>query len=485
MLKPCFLFAIGIMVVLSSCQTDDNTALAPECRKVAFSIVDAGSRAEIDKDGNLSFTVGDTIALYSQGLLNDMAGAKAVVADDGKTIALDGDYTYAGENEATFHAFYPSKAAKNENTAQLTVETDQTGDAYAASYLLYCTTSGNATSGRVALTFHHAMAMVKVEVNEANDVESVKLLNVLPQATLTLNGGDALAGSEACTVKAKGEVSDITMHRVDDSTFQAMVPPQTLTSENQIEVLIGNDAYTFKPEENIVLTSGHIYKITLTPSTGSYEFVFPANSLIPEITSETEFKSTTCNLPQSNGNDWKRGTWYWNITYAKDISLLSDGGGFTGTFLYNNIHSSHGYRFPCLIYFSPQKFEIIENKYTLKFDVLSETPGKIGLAIYGKKNSTDNFYYHATDEENGLDSKVDYIEYETSNDLAHIEVTIDPNEGSTNYTVTEIQTSPNSDTIKYYGDNTNKINDCILVFYNAFTFQATYTIKNITLTPNE
>lgn len=462
---PRLFIALVILTGLSSCQHDDNPVFATDGHKVALSIAEDNSRSSVDASGNIAFADGDEIVLYSQGLAYEMNGAYARVTHT-STIALDGDYAYSGDNPATFHAFYPAEASVDANTALLTVHPDQSDDGYARSYLLYSVASGTAADGCVSLTFRHAMAMVKVNIKEATDAKDVRLLHIKPQAEISLTPNGALSES---IVTPGGEPCDVTMHRAQDGTFQAMVPPQVLSAETPIEVVIGEDKYTFTPESEVALTSGHICHIALTPSNDSPEFTFPENSLIPEITENTNISRTTSS---AISYDYKPGIWYQNTSCASSLSPLTEGGGFQCEF---KVISYKGYYLRSGVIFLSE-FTLAKDKtYTLRFQVSSDTESKIGVAIYGR-NGMDTFFYHATSTEGNtnLDSKESDMEFSTTSELKQIEIMIDPNYGTSEYSV---GTS--------YKENLDGYGECLFVFYQAVKSAShIYTIKNITLTPN-
>ncbi len=457
-------------MLLSSCHTEDNNmGLTSYCNKVTFALSDPASRATIDDGGTFAFSLNDQISLYSSGLVEDMTGVIATVtADNGLTFS--GVYTYDGNNPATFYAVYPANAANDANTASLTVKTDQSEDGYLSSHFLWCKTEGN--SPRISLTFSHAMAMIRVSVPEG--ATNVKLTSVLPTAIISFSEGEIVAGGETCA---------ITMHKISDTVYQALVPPQTLVANNfTIEVTIESDTYCYTLGEETTLTAGHVCKFTLDMGSdgSSDEFVFPENSLIQPIVAAPTKISGSCSTPYYN-DKWTQGKWYYFSYNATTFTCLSEeGGGFKGSFNYNKYYNANGYEYPCVGIWSEETFDLTDTSaicYTLSYDVQSEKDGVLGVAVFGFTGST-RFFYHALTTNDGvdLDSKYDYLHHTTTTSWKHVEVIIDPSCGTPIY----------KNYINFV-QNEDKINNCVLVFYSAHTTNEPiyYSIKNIIIVPKE
>lgn len=261
MKKHFILAAMAVAAIFAGCSNENEENLMPnEGAPVNFVIDGPVTRTTTDAtSGVTSFVEGDKIAIYSNGLLNDMAGAVFTVGGGG---ALTGDasYTFNGVDGAFFYAYYPTTATGSVNNVAFTVAADQSAaNALDTSDFMTATTSvPEAKADAIPLAFKHRLTLVKVALSgiTANKVE---INNVMPTATWTYSD-DAVATS--------GEATTIRMG-LKGSEYWAVIPAQTVNTGTVLFTITANDGkvYTYTPTvDNITFNEGTRKKFTLAIS---------------------------------------------------------------------------------------------------------------------------------------------------------------------------------------------------------------------------
>ena len=157
---------------------------------------------------------------------------------------------------------------------------------YEASDFLYASALHvPALTGRVTLMYNHIMAGIKVELVEGDGFsdkdwksldKQVAIENVNRHCEINLTDG---------SVKPIGESdSEIVMGINSDGTYRAVVVPQTVTSDTDIQVAIEGQTYRLKMPENTALLSGKLYHFKITVNRrlgGDYELMLTDNQICP------------------------------------------------------------------------------------------------------------------------------------------------------------------------------------------------------------
>lgn len=151
-----------------------------------------------------------------------------------------------GGTKLDFYAYYPYAASANPMEITFGVPADQSGSGFDGSVLLAAKTTGKAAGAPVSLAFAHKMAIVEFtldndsEMFDIDDNIRVTLRDMRRGATLSL--GEE-SGPEL--ISLSGETTDITMYRVmgvEEFTFRAFVPAQTIATGAQLFRVTGGEA---------------------------------------------------------------------------------------------------------------------------------------------------------------------------------------------------------------------------------------------------
>lgn len=260
MKKHFILAAMAVAAIFAGCSNENEENLMPnEGAPVNFVIDGPVTRTTTDADGLTSFVEGDKIAIYSNGLLNDMEGAEFTVGSGG---ALTGDasYTFNGLSGANFYAYYPIAAAGNASTATFTIATDQSvANALDTSDFMTATNNVNAaTPDPISLSFKHRLTLVKVALSGIT-ASAVEINNVKPTATWTYSGNAVTTSGEATTIKMGKNGNE----------YWAVIPAQTVNTGTVLFTITadGGKVYTYTPTvDNITFNEGTRKKFTLAIS---------------------------------------------------------------------------------------------------------------------------------------------------------------------------------------------------------------------------
>lgn len=145
------------------------------------------------------------------------------------------------------YAFYPySKKVNDVVDYSFSVQTDQSTDwGYTHSDFLFASALDvTASESPIAMQFAHKMSNVVVNLEKGENFEGtipaeaeVYLLSTVPQAVIDLSTGDAAKDHY-------GAVAAIRCQQVNNTRYQAIVVPQSLTSRRPlVEVVIGEVSY--------------------------------------------------------------------------------------------------------------------------------------------------------------------------------------------------------------------------------------------------
>lgn len=261
MKKHFILAAMAVAAIFAGCSNENEENLMPsEGAPVNFVIDGPVTRTTTNTTtGVTSFVEGDKIAIYSNGLLNDMTGAVFTVGGGG-ALTAEGSYAFNGMSGANFNAYYPTTAKGSATNVAFTVAADQSAEgAFGASdFMTAKKTVGAATADPISLSFAHRLTLVKVALSGIT-ASKVEINNVQPTATWTYST-DAVATS--------GNATTITMG-LNNSEYWAVIPAQTVNTGTVLFTITANDGkvYTYTPTvDNITFNEGTRKKFTLAIS---------------------------------------------------------------------------------------------------------------------------------------------------------------------------------------------------------------------------
>lgn len=242
MKKQSIFLGISVLLgVFASCSQDYESEELQSNREVVFNTVVSQTRTVTD--GKIATFVPD-----------DQIGIFGIKRGGTKMYNQNVPYTYTSENEWTakpaitfpitgdavdFYAYYPYGSYES-TTFEFTVLADQSADnGYALSDLLLSKNTTSQTSDKsIELQFTHAMAMVEVKpvLSEGSDIEiqTVKLTAVRA-ATVDL-------AKQTAAVKTNVQAEEVTLLKVADGVYRAVVPVQTL--KGRVLEFVGIDKAT-------------------------------------------------------------------------------------------------------------------------------------------------------------------------------------------------------------------------------------------------
>lgn len=261
------------LALLASCTSDDlPEAVNQEIRLRSSISVEQQSRAASDLLTSY-FDNGDQIdvkiseqttddALYSLLYTTESDGklSDPVNANNGESVT---PYYPASGNGVNIYAVYPSTATSGD----FTVESDQTDDDnYKASDLMYAHTSSQATTDAITLSFAHQLSKVTItlEADETSittadlDGAVVKLINVSTYVPVTID-------KSALTLGTATNTSNVKVFKVAGSnlTGSCIVPPQTLSSTQFAQVIIGYKSFIATLSSAPTWDKGMAYSYTI------------------------------------------------------------------------------------------------------------------------------------------------------------------------------------------------------------------------------
>lgn len=258
MKKHFILAAMAVAAIFAGCSNENEENLMPnEGAPVNFVIDGPVTRTTTTPGGVTSFVEGDKIAIYSDGLLNEMTGAVFTVGGGG---ALTGDasYSYDGMSGASFYAYYPTAATGSATNAVFTVATDQSAEgAFGASdFMTAKKTVDAATADAISLSFAHRLTLVKVALSGIT-ASKVEINNVQPTATWTYSSDAVVTSGTATTIKM-GKYGN---------EYWAVIPAQTVNTGTVLFTITADGkTYTYTPASNITFNEGTRKKFTLAIS---------------------------------------------------------------------------------------------------------------------------------------------------------------------------------------------------------------------------
>ena len=265
------------MIAMAACVKEQNNTVVPGSDVICLS-TSIGDLTRSTLTGgeaqNVQFVAGKEIFVeaYKAGAdVTYTTGIYTTAAEGAMTGSL---YYPADLSNIDICAFYP--AAVNSATTSFTVGSTQSSVAeYQVNDLMYATKLENKAKGTIhALTFHHALAKVVVNIvhgNEvtADDIEafvtSVKINNTKPTAEF------AIAAGAPGAITASGEAADIEIVGTTKASQAGIVVPQTVPAGAFITVVYNGNNYVYNLAAEQAFAPGYVYTYTLTLSTAGIE----------------------------------------------------------------------------------------------------------------------------------------------------------------------------------------------------------------------
>lgn len=402
MKKHFILAAMAVAAIFASCSNENEENLMPgEGAPVNFVIDGPVTRTTTDAtSGVTSFVEGDKIAIYSDGLQNEMAGAVFTVGGGG---ALTGNasYSFNGLSGANFYAYYPETAKGDAASAEFTVATDQSvANALDTSDFMTATNNvGAAIPDPISLSFKHRLTLVKVALSGIT-ASKVEINNVKPTATWTYATDLVATSGEATTIRMG----------LKGSEYWAVIPAQTVNTGTVLFTITAGDGkvYTYTPTvSSIIFNEGKAKKFALAlASTGDGTLVSLSTDmeaawgkeegdesgnitevpLIAPVTTSTQIRSGLSKRTDLQAGEW--GTVFTAASFTA-IAAAQDGG-----FNINVTAPVSGSWYNRTLYYRCAKDFDIAKTYTLKFKASSAEAGQLWISVTGINSDPKDIFYH-------------------------------------------------------------------------------------------
>lgn len=240
------------LLVYSCTQEEEWAGLNEDTLQISASISPLGAtRMQVGDKGNEQFQPGDQISLQVTPQDGYRSGHKAYtlqLASGGWTPALT--WTEIGSQRARFTAFYPAQPASESDIFTHFVATDQRQPAqFVASDLLVA--SAEVDKGNpVVLSFQHRLSLVELSLSSGHTFSAEQLaqatvrVHACPSVRVDASSGALLEADEPMPAE------DIFFHRVRETVFYAVLPPQIIRDawrqQGWIEIVVGGETFTYR-----------------------------------------------------------------------------------------------------------------------------------------------------------------------------------------------------------------------------------------------
>lgn len=386
-----FAFIAASTLLLASC-SEENAPMNPaENQAITLSISEpvVMSRTVTSETDNVlktTFVAGDQIGVSATGGAS-ATNAKFTVSADGTSLTTDTPINFQYNMDAALTAYTPYVEDCTSANVTFSINPDQTvADDFNASNFMTSKTSVSKDNPTASLTFKPRMTLVYVEMAGAlgENATNLKLRGIKP--SLTWN-----ASTDA--VATEGDATDVTMHKVDEtSVFMAFIPAQTTTAGEQLfAITIGSDSYSYKPTGEIAFKEGTVKRFKLTVNADQTVNIESGAADVDDWIDETEnvdgeltrnylelisvadgtFTDKTLN-PITGMSSAKEG---WNALIAgtgnsSTITIEGDAAVIT---------TNGGSWYQRALYFRSPNGIGTKHKYQLKFDVKGGTDIQVGV----------------------------------------------------------------------------------------------------------
>lgn len=263
-IKTYSAFILSMVIVTCGCSREMVSGSGLEVRlsaeeQVTKTVTDFGT-------GITRFSEGDAISVWSAGLAPDMNGVLFTVGAEGVLVQDSKDktkYRYCGDEGGSFLACSPASGENNGTTVVFRVPSDQNSAAKftAADFMTGKASVETAQSAPVALKFAHRAALVKVTTAKLPEEYGSVAETITLNGILTSLEWDR--ASDKVSTVTDAETGSVTMWKVSDGLFAAVVPAQEIAA-GKIFLSISTDdgrTFTYKPAAPIALKAGDVFKL--------------------------------------------------------------------------------------------------------------------------------------------------------------------------------------------------------------------------------
>lgn len=249
-----------VIFILAGCSKDEigSKDFPGSGTPLSFNaLVYSGSGTKANTADDNAWQGGEEIQVVIGGV------TKAYVAAVGGAMTVKSGtepFTWSGASDKkTIDAYYPAKIPA-------LIDDQSTEDKFKACDVLVADQLVDATySASTALSFHHKMAMVEVDLTPAKG-EDLSGAEVYVYAC-----ADVYYTAGVVSIPTGSPVTAIKMWSAGNNKFKAMVPPQSLTNAGSIYLVakVAGKTYSYKPTENVTLSGGKKYIYTFPTIDGN------------------------------------------------------------------------------------------------------------------------------------------------------------------------------------------------------------------------
>ena len=175
---------------------------------------------------------------------------------------------YWADTPCDFYALYPYQAEITSiERTPFNLAADQNDGGYEASDLLFAYAENKArTDGPVLLQFKHMMSKIKVNLVKGPNFEGDIPNDVVAHIYNTITSCTVNLATGSVEKDAFGARNTLTMHKIDNEHFEAVVVPQNIEKRTPlIELTMGGIAYLL--ETSLSFRPGYAHTITVTLNT--------------------------------------------------------------------------------------------------------------------------------------------------------------------------------------------------------------------------
>jgi len=267
-MKKYTIILIALMALVSCAKEQNPAGVANEIR---FNI-----GLPVTKATATAFENGDMVSLYAVEYNDDTQVPLQVGGNyfNNEKLTFNGTAwagtktLYWSDKACDFYAFYPyQETIGSIEACPFQIATDQNGEGYETSDLLYATaTKVSRSAGTVDLAFHHMMSKLIVKLEKGLKFEGEIPDDVVAHIYNTTTSCIVDWSKGAVEKDAFGNKNTITMKKLSNSKFEAVLVPQNIEKRTPlIELTMGGIAYLL--EYSLSFRPGYVHTVTVTLNT--------------------------------------------------------------------------------------------------------------------------------------------------------------------------------------------------------------------------
>lgn len=257
---------------------------------IAILLMSSCSELQLQKDGSMQFNInypgrtkvtasafesGDAISLFAVQWQGDTQYPLQVGGNfvNNEKLTFSGSVwsaaqtLYWGSQPCDFYSLYPYHATVGSvEKYPFSLATDQNGDGYENSDLLYAYAEKVAVNTPVALNFRHMMSKLVVRLLKGDQFEGDIPDDVVAHVYNTIGTCNVDWTKGSVEKNAFGAKPTITMKKLSNEQFEAVIVPQNIEKRTPlIELTMGGIAYLL--DYSLSFRPGYVHTVTVTLNT--------------------------------------------------------------------------------------------------------------------------------------------------------------------------------------------------------------------------